>query len=136
MRRLHPLPHRPASRVRPGAGAANHRGAVYSGTLAVTAIFFTVLCWLYAANNYRLVDRGLSPALLRSMTLRYVIGMALYILAFALAFVSVVVTILLIVALAPLFVLPEPGERFHKNPPRGEGKVTEGEEQPEKPDGP
>jgi MFS family permease len=87
--------------------------AVYSGTLAVTAIFFTIL-WLYAAGNYRLVDRNLHPALLRSMTRRYVVGMALYILAFALAFINVVVTLLLIVGLALLFVLPEPDERPRK----------------------
>jgi uncharacterized membrane protein len=30
--------------------------AVYSGTLAVTAIFFTLL-WLYASGNRRLMDR-------------------------------------------------------------------------------
>ncbi|MDQ4083709.1 MAG: hypothetical protein M3117_04845 [Actinomycetota bacterium] len=30
--------------------------AVYSGTLAVTAIFFTLL-WLYASGNRGLVDR-------------------------------------------------------------------------------
>jgi hypothetical protein len=28
-------------------------GVVYAGTLAVTAVFFTLL-WLYAATNYRL----------------------------------------------------------------------------------
>ena len=41
------------------------------------------------------------------MTRRYVVGMALYILAFALAFINVVVTLLLIVGLTLLFVLPE-----------------------------
>jgi uncharacterized membrane protein len=84
--------------------------AVYSGTLAVTAIFFTLL-WLYATTNYRLVRRDLDPASLRAMTRRYVIGMTLYIFAFALAFVSPVVSLALIVILALLFVLPEPGER-------------------------
>jgi uncharacterized membrane protein len=58
--------------------------AVYSGTLAVTAIFFTLL-WLYAAGNYSLVDPNLDPALLRAMTRRFVVGMVLYIAAFALA---------------------------------------------------
>jgi uncharacterized membrane protein len=98
--------------------------AVYSGTLAVTAVFFTIL-WLYAANNYRLVDRNLSPALLRSMTRRYVVGMVLYILAFSLAFVNVVVTLLLIVGLALLFILPEPGERPRKTPGSSENTTTE-----------
>jgi uncharacterized membrane protein len=84
--------------------------AVYSGTLAVTGIFFTLL-WLYAANDYRLVNRTLNPRLLRAMTRRYLIGAALYIIAFAIAFISAVTSLGLIVGLALLFVLPEPGER-------------------------
>jgi uncharacterized membrane protein len=90
-------------------------GAVYAGTLAVTAVFFTLL-WLYAAANYRLVDRNLDPALLRAMTRRYVFGMVAYIVTFALAFVNVAASLILIVTLALLFVLPEPGER--SKPPR------------------
>lgn len=82
--------------------------AVYTGVLTVTAVFFTLL-WIYAANNRRLVDRNLDPALLRSMTRRYVAGMALYLVAFALAFVNVVLSLALIAGLALLFVLPEPG---------------------------
>ncbi|MCA1688145.1 MAG: DUF1211 domain-containing protein [Actinobacteria bacterium] len=85
-------------------------GAVYAGTLAVTAIFFTLL-WLYAAANYRLVDRNLDPFLLRAMTRRYLAGMVAYLVAFALAFVNVAASLILIVILALLFVLPEPGER-------------------------
>jgi uncharacterized membrane protein len=85
-------------------------GAIYAGTLAVTAVFFTVL-WLYAAANYRLVSRNLDPSFLRAMTRRYVFGMAAYLVAFALAFVSVAASLILIVILALLFVLPEPGER-------------------------
>lgn len=93
--------------------------AVYSGTLAVTAVFFTLL-WLYAANDYRLVDRGLDPTLLRAMTRRYLAGMVLYIAAFALTFVNAVLALILVVGLALLFVLPEPGER------RSSGEHTEG----------
>jgi len=81
--------------------------AVYSGTLAVTAVFFTLL-WLYAAGNYRLVDRSLDPSLLRAMTRRYVLGMLLYVVAFALAFVSPAASLALVVILALIFVLPEP----------------------------
>ena len=88
--------------------------AVYSGTLAVTGIFFTLL-WLYAARDYRLVNRNLDSRLLRAMTRRYLIGATLYIVAFAIAFVSALASLVLIVGLALLFVLPEPGER----PPPG-----------------
>src|SRR5919199_1859759 len=69
--------------------------ASYSGTLAVTAVVFTLL-WLYAANGYRLVGRHLDPALLRAMRRRYVVGMALYATAFALAFLNVVFSLALI----------------------------------------
>lgn len=81
--------------------------AVYAGTLAVTAVFFTAL-WLYAAGNYRLLDRGMNPELVRAMTRRFVVGMLLYIAAFALAFVSTTLALAIIVGLALLFVLPEP----------------------------
>src|SRR5215213_1935107 len=84
-------------------------GAVYAGTLAVTAVFFTLL-WLYAATNYRLIDRNLDPFLVRAMTRRYVFGMVAYLFAFLLAFVNVAASLILIVVLALLFVLPEPGE--------------------------
>jgi uncharacterized membrane protein len=85
-------------------------GAVYAGTLAVTAIFFTLL-WLYAAANYRLVDRSLEPSLLRTMTRRYLAGMVAYLFTFVLSFVNVTASLALVVVLALLFVLPEPGER-------------------------
>jgi uncharacterized membrane protein len=99
-----------------GSGAERvTAGAVYAGTLAVTAVFFTLL-WLYAAANYRLVDRNLDPSLLRAMTRRYVFGMGAYFVAFALAFVNVAASLILIVILALLFVLPEPGER--RTPPK------------------
>jgi uncharacterized membrane protein len=92
------------------SGTEEHRTtavAVCSGTLAVTAIFFTIL-WLYAAGNYRLVESAVDPFLLRAMTRRYVFGMLLYILAFALAFFSAAASLALIVILALIFVLPEP----------------------------
>jgi uncharacterized membrane protein len=84
--------------------------ASYSGTLAATAVVFTLL-WLYAAHGYRLMDRNLDPTLLRAMTQRYVGGMVLYATAFALAFLNVVFSLALIAGLALLFVLPEPRSR-------------------------
>jgi uncharacterized membrane protein len=85
-------------------------GAVYAGTLAVTAVFFTLL-WLYAATNYRLIDRNLDRFLVRAMTRRYVLGMVAYLFAFLLAFINVAASLILMVILALIFVLPEPGER-------------------------
>jgi ABC-type transport system involved in cytochrome bd biosynthesis fused ATPase/permease subunit len=70
------------------------------------------------------VDRAVDPLLLRAMTRRYVFGMLLYILAFALAFFSAVASLVLIVILALIFVLPEsegPGSsrRTQRLPIRG-----------------
>ena len=95
--------------------------AVYAGTLAVTAVFFTAL-WLYAAGGYRLVDRSVEPGPLRAMTRRYVLGCLLYLLAFALVFVSVAASLALIVALALVFVLPEPSGM------KGTGRARAGED--------
>jgi uncharacterized membrane protein len=89
-------------------------GAIYAGTLAVTAVFFTLL-WLYATVNRRLVNRNLDPHQLRAMTRRYLLGMVAYLLVFLLAFVNVAASLALIVVLALLFVLPEPGERTSEN---------------------
>ena len=80
--------------------------AVYSGTLSMNAVFFTLL-WLYAATNNRLIDRSVDPSLLRAMTRRYVLGMFLYLFAFVLAFVSPTASLALNLILALLFILPE-----------------------------
>ena len=104
--------------------------AVYAGTMAVSAVFFNLL-WLYAAHGYRLVDRTLDPAILRAMTRRYVAGMLLYISAFALAFVNIVLSLALIVGLALVFILPEPGSR----PGKPEASAEDDQVTTEKPDG-
>ena len=95
------------------AGERETAGVIYAGTLAVTAVFFTLL-WLYAADNYRLVDRSLDPYLLRAMTRRYLAGTLAYLFAFVLSLINVTASLALIVALALLFVLPEPGDRARK----------------------
>ena len=96
-----------------GTGAERETaGVIYAGTLAVTAVFFTLL-WLYAAAN-RLLVRHLDPSLVRPMTRRYLLGTVAYLLVFLLAFVNVAASLILIVILALLFVLPEPGERAGK----------------------
>lgn len=96
----------------------------------MTAVFFTLL-WLYAATGYRLVDRNLHAATLRAMTRRYVVGMVLYLITFALTFVNVVLGLALVVGLALLFVLPEPGSRPRKPEASAEDEQTTAE----KPDG-
>jgi len=98
-----------ADYLKGSAGETTTAGALYAGTLLVTAVLFTLL-WLYAAAGYRLLDHDLEPRLLRAMTRRYVLGTVAYLVAFALVFVSVTASLALIVVLALLFVLPEPNE--------------------------
>lgn len=60
------------------------------------------------------------------MTRRYVVGMVLYVATFALTFLSVTLSLALIVGLALLVILPEPGSR--KEEPEaspGDKRVTE-----------
>lgn len=83
---------------------------VYSGVMALTAVVYTGL-WMYASVGYRLVDRSLHPAQLWALTKRYLAGVALYWLAFALAFFSTIASLVIIAGLAALFVLPEPSIR-------------------------
>jgi ABC-type transport system involved in cytochrome bd biosynthesis fused ATPase/permease subunit len=97
----------------------------------MTAVFFTLL-WYYAANGYRLVDHHLEPTTLRAMTRRYVAGMVLYTVTFALTFINVVFSLTLVVGLALLFILPEPGSRPGKPEPSAEDEQAA----TEKPDGP
>jgi len=85
-------------------------GVLYAGTLMLTAIFFTLL-WLYVAGNRRLLDQSVDPAMVRSMTRRFILGTFFYVLAFLLAFVSLTISLILLVGLALIFILPEPSER-------------------------
>jgi len=85
-------------------------GALYSGTLLLTAIFFTLL-WLYAAGSRRLLDERLDPTMIRAMTRRYVLGTFFYVLAFLLSLVSLIASLALLVILALIFILPEPSDR-------------------------
>ncbi|MDQ3658534.1 MAG: TMEM175 family protein [Actinomycetota bacterium] len=90
-------------------------GIVYAGSLMVTAFFFTLL-WLYVAGSRRLLDQSLDLTIIRAMTRRYVLGMLFYVLAFAISFVSLAASLVLLVVLALLFILPEASERTPKRP--------------------
>lgn len=88
--------------------------AIYSGTLTLTSIFFNLLWW-YAAHNHHLVDRNLSPRLLRAMTRHFLLGPLLYFLSFGLAFVSVTASLSIYAILALMYALPGPTNRSHKD---------------------
>ena len=77
----------------------------YGGTYTVTAVFF-VLLWLYASSDRGLLDARLSPARIRTRTLRYLPGPLLYSVALALALITPWITLAIHVALAVLYLLP------------------------------
>jgi len=92
-------------------------GVLYAGTLMLTAIFFTLL-WLYVAGNRRLLDQSVDPAMVRAMTRRFILGTFFYVLAFLLAFVSLTISLILLVGLALIFILPESSERTSTRRPQ------------------
>lgn len=96
-------------------------GVVYAGAMMLMAILFTLL-WLYAASNRRLLDERLDPGMARAMTRRYVLGAFFYVLAFALAFVSLAASLALLVGLALVFILPEPSERTPRHRTRRQSR--------------
>jgi hypothetical protein len=63
------------------------------------------------AGRFSVNLAGLETSVLRAMTRRYVVGLMLYVGAFALTFVSVAASLALIVVLGLVFGLPEPFDR-------------------------
>jgi uncharacterized membrane protein len=78
---------------------------LYGGTYTVTAVFF-VLLWLYVSSNQHLLDARLSPARIRTRTLRYLPGPLIYGLALVLALITPWLTLAIHIALAVLYLLP------------------------------
>jgi uncharacterized membrane protein len=74
----------------------------YSGTLTVTAIVYNVL-WRYASSNFRLLDRSVDPAYVRSISRAYRFGPALYFAAFLVAFLDAWASIAINAGLAAFF---------------------------------
>ncbi len=78
---------------------------VYSGMYVVIAIAFNAL-WRYAAGGMRLLGDDVDPAAVVAQTRQYAFGPIFYLVAFGLAFVSVVASLALNLALALFFALP------------------------------
>ena len=87
---------------------ADHRQTatlLYGGTYTVTAVFF-VLLWLYVSSDRGLLAGHLSPARIRTRTLRYLPGPLVYGVALGLALITPWLTLAIHVALAVLYLLP------------------------------
>jgi uncharacterized membrane protein len=79
--------------------------SVYNGTLIVIAIWFNVL-WRSASSNGRLLHENHDRDAVQHITASYRFGPISYVVALALAFVSVTASLLLNLALAVYFALP------------------------------
>src|SRR3954451_22542902 len=80
--------------------------AFYSASLVVVALAFN-LVWWYAVRGRRLLTADCTHEGVRTITRRYSLGPVMYLLTFALAFVSVTACLSLHGALAILYMLPE-----------------------------
>ena len=101
-----PLPTRLVAEHTSGADA---RTAVllYGGTLVANAVAFNLIWWRVV--RARLLVDGVQPAFVRDVTVRYLVGLALYVAASLLAFVSPPAAIVVTGALALVFLLgPSP----------------------------
>ncbi len=101
-----PLPTRLVAEHTSG-GDARTAVLVYGCTLTASAAAFNLIWWRVRRGGL-LVD-GVSPAFVRDVDVRYLLGLATYAVATAVAFVSPRATILLTVGLALMFLLgPSP----------------------------
>ena len=78
---------------------------VYSGWFLLTALSYNLL-WFAAAAGHRLLDPEASPAVVRAISSRFRLGPPAYGLAFLLAFVSPVASLVVLLALALAYILP------------------------------
>ena len=78
---------------------------IYSGTFVLTAICFNLL-WRYASYHNRLIGKNVDSRAIEDISKQYLFGPLVYLIAFALAFVSTPATIIACFALALFFALP------------------------------
>ena len=78
---------------------------VYSGTFFLTACCFN-LFWRYASYHNRLVGKDADSRAIQAISKQYLFGPLVYLIAFALAFVSTPATIIASFALALFFAFP------------------------------
>ena len=79
--------------------------AFYGATFTLTAIVYNFVWW-YAARDRRLLRSTVSEQMARAITRRYVAGPLMYFVATVLAFVSVPLSLGVVIGLAVLFLLP------------------------------
>jgi uncharacterized membrane protein len=81
---------------------AHVAAAIYAGTFLCNCASFNLL-WRYAAKGKRALDPGMDERLIAGIKRQAVTGMALYVVATLLAFVSVAASVAMCMALAAFF---------------------------------
>lgn len=78
---------------------------IYGGTLVVTGAVLQMLWW-YATSHYRLVDRDIDPRLVTRATHRNLMAPSIYLLAIALSFLNVFISLAIFAIVPLLYILP------------------------------
>ncbi|HSB74338.1 MAG TPA: TMEM175 family protein [Terriglobales bacterium] len=88
-------------------GKADQKAAamLYAGVYVTVAVFFNLL-WRYAASGHRLLGEQVNAAEVNRISRQYAFGPLLYLVCFALAYVSVAASLALNLGLAVFFALP------------------------------
>jgi uncharacterized membrane protein len=79
--------------------------ALYSGVFIAIAVLFNVM-WRYAVKRGRLLGKHYNEVEVAAISRRYLLGPLWYVIAFALAFVNVLASVGMCLALAAYFALP------------------------------
>jgi uncharacterized membrane protein len=88
-----------------GHDDARTASAVYSASFVFTTLSFN-LVWRHATHQHRLLDRHVTPAMIHRINLQYGFGPVLYLMSFAVAFVSGLASVIIDCAVAVFFALP------------------------------
>jgi uncharacterized membrane protein len=85
---------------------------IYAGTLIITGLALDLIWW-YASHNHRLVDKNIDPKLVTFVHQRTLLAPVIYLVAIGLSFISLFVAKLCFVAVALLYILPNPLDHYH-----------------------
>jgi uncharacterized membrane protein len=101
-----------ATYMREGGDAERLAALIYSGAMLAMGVAFGTL-WTYASRDRRLLGTDLSDAEIRRRTVRFTIGMPLYLVALLVALVSAPASLAINAALAVYYAIPGAGMMRH-----------------------
>jgi uncharacterized membrane protein len=78
---------------------------IYGGTLVITGLVLQLLWW-YVTNGHRLVDKEIDPQLVQRATRRNLMAPLFYLLAIAISFLSIQISLVFFIFVPALYILP------------------------------